>query len=571
MARVRSLAGVVILILGLAASSAAQGTGDIVGRVADSSGGVLPGVTVTATNLATNLSRTTVTSDTGDYTFTLLAIGVYEVKTELAGFKSQTATVTLSTGDRARVDVRLDLGTVSETVTVVGETPLLQTDTSRVSSRLTAETVQNAPIVGRNIINMVQLTPGASEGAANATISGNRPDDRRQTSAVSINGNPENDNLQLVDGLDNTERVMGGMGIKPSIDAIQEVVVQTNLYSAENGRTLGGVINIITKSGSNQFRGSGFYFGRNQDFDAKDFFAVTKPLNHLNQFGGSLGGPLKSNRTFFFVDYDQGRIRKDQPFVVTVPTVRMRTGDFSELSASIYDPLSSPRASFPGNLIPANRFDPTAAKLMSLYPMPNQPGLANNFAYNGEGWQTNQTTDIRIDHRFTGKDSIFARYSYNLTNGLTPSQCPPAKTGDRTIDPTCNTNGTAGIYSGPYHTFAHNVVANWLRVASPTLITEVKYNFVRPLTSASRPSANAADLAAYLGFKNVNYDSDPITGGLPWFEMRPTSYAAIGDPTFIPMETEDHNHQIAGSITKMMGAHSIKMGGGIVLRMFGVQ
>src|SRR5206468_10844003 len=134
------------------------------------------------------------------------------------------------------------------------------------------------------------------------------------------------------------------------IDAIQEVVVQTNLYSAENGRTLGGVINIVTKSGTNQLHGSRFYFLRNQQFDAQDFFAVSKPLNHLNQFGGSLGGPLRTNRTFFFVDYDQGRIRKDTPFVVTVPTVRMRNGDFSELTASIYDPLSSPRAPFPGNL-----------------------------------------------------------------------------------------------------------------------------------------------------------------------------------------------------------------------------
>ncbi len=221
MARVRAGTGVAILVLGLAASSAAQGTGDIVGRVADSSGAVLPGVSVTATSLATSSSRTTVTSDTGDYTFTLLPIGIYQVKTELAGFKTQNTRVTLSTGDRARVDVKRELGTVSENVTVVGETPLLQTDTSQVSSRLTAETVQNAPIAGRNIINIVQLTPGASEGAANATISGNRPDDRRQTSAVSINGNPENDNLQLVDGLDNTERVMGGMGIKPSIDAIE--------------------------------------------------------------------------------------------------------------------------------------------------------------------------------------------------------------------------------------------------------------------------------------------------------------------------------------------------------------
>ena len=571
MARVRAVTGVVILIFGLAASSAAQGTGDIVGRVVDGSGGVLPGVTVTTTNLATNISRTTVTADTGDYAFTLLPIAAYEIKMELEGFRTQATRVTLATGDRARVDIRLELGTLNESVTVAGESPLLQTDTSRVSSRLTTEVVQNAPIVGRNIINIVQLTPGASEGAANATISGNRPDDRRQTSAVSINGNPENDNLQLVDGLDNTERVMGGMGIKPSIDAIQEVVVQTNLYSAENGRTLGGVINIITKSGTNQFHGSGFYFVRNQRFDSKDYFATSKPLNHLNQFGGSLGGPLRENRTFFFADYDQGRIRKDQPFVITVPTARMHAGDFSELNVPIYDPFSSPRTPFAGNVIPANRMDPRAARLMGVYPMPNRPGLAGNFAYNGPGWQTNQTADFRIDHRVTDNDSIFARYSYNLTNGLTPSQCPATKIGDRTIDPTCNTEGTAGIYSGPYHTYAHNVVANWQRVVSPTLITELKYNFVRPFTSAERPVANSCDLASFLGFQNVNYTNDPITCGLPWLEMRPLTYAAIGDPTFIPMQTEDHNHQIAGSITKVKGAHSLKMGGGIVYRLFAVQ
>src|SRR5207244_1626443 len=164
-------------------------------------------------------------------------------------------------------------------------------------------------------------------------------------------------------------------------------------------------------------------------------------------------------------------------------------------------PMSSPRTPFPGNVIPANRFDLTAARLMALYPIANQAGLANNFAYNGSGWQTNHATDIRIDHRLTAKDTIFARYSYNLTDGLTPSQCPATQIGDRTVDPTCNTNGTAGIYSGPYHTFAHNIVANWLRVASPTLITELKYNFVRPLTSASRTSANSADLAYSLGFR----------------------------------------------------------------------
>src|SRR5207245_5271168 len=127
-----------------------------------------------------------------------------------------------------------------------------------------------------------------------------------------------------------------------------------------------------------------------------------------------------------------------------------------------------------------------------------QAGLANHFAYNGEGWQTNQTTDIRIDHRFTDKDSIFMRYSYNLTNGLTPSQCPATKIGDRTADPTCNTNGTQGIYSGPYHTYAHNVVVNWQRVASPTLITVVKYSFVRTLKTESSPSAILLDITSFI-------------------------------------------------------------------------
>lgn len=568
---VRSLVCAVVLLVGLVSSASAQGTADIVGRVTDSSGAVLPGVTVTATNRGTNIARTQVTSETGDYAFTLLPIGSYEVKTELSGFNTQATTIAIATGDRSRVDVRLEVGALNETVTVSGSAPLLQTDTSRVQQRLTAEVVQNAPIAGRNIINMVQLTPGASEGAANATVSGNRPDDRRQSSAVSINGNPENDNLQLVDGVDNTERVMGGMGIKPSIDAIQEVVVQTNLYSAENGRTLGGVINIITKSGTNELRGSGFYFFRNQRFDAKDYFAVTKPRNNLNQFGGSLGGPLKSNKTFFFIDYDQGRIRKDNPYVVTVPTARMRNGDFSELSTPIFDPMTLPRVAFPGNVIPRDRWDPRAAALMGVYPVPNQPGLANNFAYNGQGWQTNHMADVRVDHRFSEKDSIFARYSYNLTNGLTPSQCPSTTIAGRSIDPTCNTGGTQGIYSGPYHTFAHNVVANWTRIQSPTLITEAKYSFVRPYTSALRPDANSADLASFLGFQNVNYTNDPITAGLPWFEMRPTTYAAIGDPTFIPMVTEDHNHQVFGSITKLKGSHSIKAGGGVVYRLFGVQ
>jgi carboxypeptidase family protein len=572
---VRSFAGLTILMAGLATPAAAQGTADIVGRVTDPGGGALPGATVTARDLATNIARTTATSGTGDYTFTALPVGAYEVKTESSGFKTETSRVTLATGDRARVDVKLQLGAVSESVVVTGDVQQLQTDESHVASQLNRQIVESVPIVGRNIVNIIQLTPGAAEGQATATISGNRPDDRRQTSAVAINGMRENENRQMVDGVDNEERVMGGMGIKPSLEAIQEVNVKTNSYSADNGRTLSAVINIVTKSGTNEFHGSAYEFLRNQNFDARSFFAPTRPLNHQNQFGGSLGGPIKKDKTFFFVDYDQDRINNQTNFVETVPTTRMHTGDFSELPSRIYDPLTGgpgrARTPFDGNKILPSQFDSRAVNLMALYPLPNLPGLANNYAYNGPGQQTNQTTDVRIDHHFNTKDSIFGRYSYNLTNGVTPSQCPPAQVLGHTFDPTCNTGGVSGIYSGPYHTFAHNAVGNWLRVWGPTLITQVTYNFSRPLTSASRPSANPANAATLFGFQNVNYTSDPITGGLPWFEMHPLSYAAIGDPTFLPMETEDHNHQIEGSITKTKSAHSIKIGGGVIFRLFGVQ
>jgi hypothetical protein len=574
MRRVRSAATFVILISGLARVAFAQGTADIVGRVIDPGGGSLAGATVTARDLATNVTRATVTSATGDYTFTALPVGEYEVKTESSGFKEETSRITLATGDRARADFKLQLGAVNQNVVVQGDTQQLQTDESHVASQLNRQIVQNVPIVGRNIINIVQLTPGAAEGNATATISGNRPDDRRQTSAVAVNGMPENENRQMIDGVDNEERVMGGMGIKPSLEAIQEVNVKTNSYSADSGRTLSAVINIVTKSGTNDFHGSGYEFLRNQNFDARNFFATKRPLNHQNQFGGSLGGPIRKNKTFFFADYDQDRITNEWPTIITVPTAKMHNGDFSELTSRIYDPLTGPgsaRQQFAGNLIPASRFDSRAVNLMALYPIPNLPGLANNYSYNGPQWQHNQTLDARIDHHFSAKDSVFGRYSYNLTNGVTASQCPPENVLGHTIDPTCNTGGTVSLYSGPYHTYAHNLVANWLRVWGPTTITSITFNYNRPLTSASRPSVNPFDAASIFGFQNVNYASDPITGGLPWFQMNPTSYAALGDPTFIPMQTEDHNFQIDGALTKTKSAHSIKIGGGAVFRLFGVQ
>ena len=288
------------MCLGVAAAAAAQvTTADIVGRITDSTGGVLPGATITIENVATHDIRTAPSNETGDYVFNLLPIGAYTVKVELQGFTTQNTRVSLSAGDRVRVDARLQVGEIAENVIVAAESPLLQTDTATVSSLVTDKAVQDLPVSGRNVQQLVQLVPGAFEGLPNSLASGTRPDDRRQTSAISINGALDNQNNQLIDGVDNNERAIGTVGVKPSIDAIAEVKVETNMYTAEVGRTAGGVVNIITKSGTNAFHGSAFEFYRNDHFDARNYFAtnVDKPVLHQNQYGGSLGGPVAKSRT----------------------------------------------------------------------------------------------------------------------------------------------------------------------------------------------------------------------------------------------------------------------------------
>jgi hypothetical protein len=558
----RAALGVMCLLLASAAQAQVT-TADILGRVTDSSGAVLPGVGITAVNTATRDTRTQVSNETGDYVFNLLPIGRYTVTIELQGFQTQTTNVAVASGDRARVDAKLQLGTVSESIQVTAEAALLQTDTSTVGALFTDKAVQDLPVAGRNIVRLVQMIPGASEGQVSSLANGTRPDDRRQTSSVSINGTADTQNNQLLDGMDNNERAIGTVGVKPSIDAIAEVKVQTNLYSAETGRTLGGVINILTKSGSNEFHGTAYDYVRNDRFDSRSYFAATKPKLSQNQFGGSIGGPIRSDRTFFFVDYEGLRSTQGVANLITVPTARMRGGDFSELSAGIFDPTALPRTPFAGNVIPANRLDSIALRLIQLYPLPNGPGLANNYSSVTDRTQDLDTTDFRIDHRFNGNNTLFARYSYNRVSTFTPGACPLVGG----IDPNCIVGGIAagGAFPGPNHTTAHNVVASYVRVFNPSLIGEFKGGFNHPKI-ASLPANYGKNLGTQFGIPNSNFDAS--TSGFPL--MNTVGYALLGDAQAVPLITQDSSYQFAGSVTKTTGAHNIKFGAGAVLREFSV-
>ena len=296
---------------------AQAGSSDVLGTVTDSSGAVIVGAKVTIKDLSTSAARVATTDAKGDYIFNTLPNSQYTLTVEMKGFKTSTiASFQLSAGARLREDAKLATGAVTETVQVTGETALMQTDTSEVASTVEDNAVQDLPLNERNFSAALQVQPGMSMGATNGTTSmsaGQNPEDRRPSFVVVANGQDDALNNQLIDGFDNNERNLGLAGVRPSIDGIAEVKIDTSSYSAEYGRAAGAVINVVTKGGSNAFHGSLYEYFRNDIFNAYDYFDIKKPEYSLNSYGGSFGGPVwipklynGKNKTFFFVDWETG-------------------------------------------------------------------------------------------------------------------------------------------------------------------------------------------------------------------------------------------------------------------------
>src|SRR3984893_8231281 len=314
-----------VLLLLTSAALAQLTTADILGTVTDQTGASVPNANVTLTNLGTNDQRTVQSNGSGDYTFTLLPVGHYSLSVKAGGFQeSITKDLAVEAGDRARADVHLQVGSQTAVVEVTATTPLLQADSPTVSSPVTAKAVQALPLNGRNFVQLVQIVPGANEGPGNGLTSGGRPDDSRTNAArISVNGQDDTLNNWVVDGIDDNERIIGSIGVKPNVEGIQEITVQTNSYAPEAGRTAGGVMNIVTRSGTNQFHGSAYEFFRNDIFDGRNVFQTTgaKPELRQNQFGGSIGGPIIKDKTFFYFDYEGLRVVSGVTYVKTVPTL----------------------------------------------------------------------------------------------------------------------------------------------------------------------------------------------------------------------------------------------------------
>ena len=531
---------------GLAASAsslfAQVAAGEITGVVRDQGRAMVPGATVTVTNVATNLQRIVASTHEGVYTAPGLLPGEYRIDVELTGFKPvRRSGIRLSTGEKARIDFDLALGELREQVTVTADASVLRAATGSLGSVVEHEQVVQLPLNGRTFIILASLAPGVALPPNNLL--------------PRINGGRPRTNEYLYDGISVLQPEPGQVAYYPIIDAIQEFKIESNSPPAEFGRFNGGVVNLTTKAGGNIFHGTGFEFFRNEALNARNYFqlsAPVKPEYRRNQFGGTLGGPLLKDRTFFFVDYQGQRQSIAQTKTSTVPTALQRQGIFSQaIGASvpvIYDPsttVGSVRTPFANNSIPIEQMDPVALELLQRYPMPTSAGTANNYTRIVNEVVDQDQWDARVDHRFSSnRDQVFARLS-NFREQFDPAIPLPDGSGP--------TTGAAG----PQHTVSWAFAGNYQHTFSPSALNEVRIGQTQ--RTVERTAAHLSTSAgAALSIPGIPSNAQ-FPNTLPTVSFG-GAYQQLGSSANAASNFSTSVTEIADSLTWLKGRHSLKMG-----------
>jgi hypothetical protein len=530
-------------VLGLQGNAFAQtGAASITGLVTDQSGAAAPGVTVTATNQATNVQYTAVSNQAGDYTITTVPIGTYVVKAALSGFKTTaTKPIALEAKQIARLDFKLAVGSIEDQVEVTAEAAVLQSESATVGEVLSGRTLESLPLNGRNSSQLALLLPGAvTPNPGGQTDTTNRGAGARPY----VNGNREQTNNFMVDGVEINDTMDNRIGYQPSPDALAQVSVETNNYAADTGNVAGGVISNVIKSGGNQFRGNVFEFYRNSDFDANSWdrnrSSAARPERKQNIFGGTLGGPVVKNKLFFFVNY-QGTIL-DQPGSQTasVAPEAWRRGDLSSITTPIRDPRTG--QPFPGNQIPADRISPFARALLSdtaKYPLPNRTVTGVTGNYVGESLSTTRAHqgDLRLDWNASTHDKLFLRFSIAELETKTDKQAFPLLLPTRSESP------------------FRNLAVNWNRVFGTSLINEVLVGYNSVLFYS--------ELNDWAGIGNANAQYG-IPGGQPIAGLSSIQWGAGLSNVGAVATVEDSLpkiYQLNEKLTWLKGRHALKFGG----------
>ncbi|MBI4910782.1 MAG: TonB-dependent receptor [Acidobacteria bacterium] len=522
-------------------------TAQVAGRVSDPTGAVVPGANIRITNVATSVARNTQTNADGYYAIPLLQPGGYSIIVEQKGFKTITRSgITLEVDQRAEINFKLEVGSVSENIVVSADAIQLNTVEASQGTVIDNRRIVDMPLNGREYNQLALLSAGTVQPTSGSRYGG-----------FSSGGMKITQNNFMIDGIDNNPNELAGAQrrsemVQPSIDAIQEFKVQTNSYAAEYGRSMGSVVNVSLKSGTNDLHGTAFEFLRNEKLDAKNFFDAPtrpKPPFKRNQFGLSLGGPVVfpkifdgRSKVFFFGDFERGMVRESSTTTSTIPTARMRNGDFGELLASnkrITDPLT--RQPFPESIIPASRIDPVAKTLVALYPASQNSNLAANYLVNSPVKTDTVRWDFKTDVNLGSKDTMNWRLSKMDTENPAVLPLPAPAYG-----------------GGPYDwvTEGYNTGATWNHIWSPSLITSIRGGWNFSLFKRDNPNEAKGELFNQkYGIKGGN---STIPGGFS--QMNITGYRALGIGPNNPVDRDSQNRQLSGDTTWIKGKHTVKFG-----------
>ena len=520
-------------------------TGELAGSVQDPTGAVLPGALVTAAQAETGQKFTAVSNSAGEYLFAQLPLGVYSVTASAQNFKQSVfQRLEIHAGDRLRHDFILALGDEREILTIQADVGNVQLESAEIRDVVGQQQMVNLPLKGRQFLDLAMLSEGVVRPPG-----GTRGDAMQQAgNLVNVLGQRSGHNLYLLDGVTVTDEHFNNMVIAPSIDGTQEFNIQKTSYAPEFGGKSGAVINVVSRSGSNMLHGSLFEFLRNNIFDAKNFFdsgAAPIPPFRQNQFGGTLGGPIAKNKTFFFVSYEGQRTRKSLTQTFSVPTQAMRAGNFSGLAA-IYDPASvagGGRQPFSGNQIPPQYLDPVAVALLAKIPLPNLPGLAQNLL-DTENQRIDQNQYCaRVDHQFTERDTVYLRASLFDAREFDPFGSGVLQ---ESLLP-----GFGRFLS----THAINGVAAWTHTFSANVLNETRFGFLTVAGGQTSPNAGTP-FASQAGLQGVT--TNPLDMGYPQVSFG-GQFTTMGDPALFTFRN-NRDFELYDNVVWHTGKHTIKFG-----------
>ncbi|HTM49392.1 MAG TPA: TonB-dependent receptor [Bryobacteraceae bacterium] len=523
-------------------------TATVRGIVTDASGAVVPGATVTLTNTEQNRPYTFSTNQAGEYALVQVPPGSYTLSVKATGFKSyQRSGLTLEVAQVAAIDVVMEVGAVTEAIDVTAQAPLLETASSTLGEVVNSKTTEALPLNGRNVMQLVALTPGINQTRSSreaTSASGSIP-----SNGFSANGGRNVSNEVMLDGSPQVVMGYNQPAFVPSPDALQEFKVQTNNLSAEYGRTGGAVVNLVHRSGTSQFHGVLYEFLRNDKFDANGFFnnrnRKTKPPFRFNQFGFTLGGPLTPSRssTFFFLNYEGVRQVDPGSATFSLPTPRMKAGNFGEIANIIYDPATinaaGQRQPFASNIIPAERFNPVAVKILGYYPNPALPGVVNNFFSQIGSHSVTNTFTTKIDRRISDRQNLFGRFSWSDLDQQVANHYGNAASPNE---------GFSGLRERSITVDDSYILGKWV----------IHGNYGYAYSSNPRDSNFEGFDLAGLGLPQ-SFKSAAQFAIFP--RVSPAGYGDLGnDPAWI-IGNKFETHTFTGDATRLIGGHTVKLGG----------